>query len=577
MGIGTFIRRRFPDVRRSTVKDDAMAGLVLGVESVPDGLANGLLAGVNPVAGLYGYLYGMVGAACATSASFMAVQATGAMAIIVADVDLASRDDPARSLFTLSVVTGVVMILAGILRLGTVLRFVSRAVMVGFITAVGINIILGQLNNFTGYDATGSNRVTRAFDLVTHFWEIDLATTSVGVLTIVLIVVLRRTPVGVLGLVVAVVAGSALAAVLDASGSDVLVLGDIADVPRSLPLLTMPVFGEMPGLLVPAASLAFVGLVQGAGISAGIPNPDGTFADGSQDFIGQGTGNVVSGLFQGMPVGGSMSASSLVVAAGAGSRLALLVAGAVMAVVILVFAGLVDLVAMPALAGLLIVIGYGTIKPVEIMSVAKTGAIQLTVMTTTLVMTMVLPLQYAVLVGVGIAVILHVVRQSMRLTTKQLVFSDDGRIRETDPPENVPPNEVILVQTYGSVFFATASTLEEQLPDVGEDSTNSVVILRSRGADEIGATLAEVLRRYAAALRSVGSRFMLVTDNPRIPRQLEATGTMAALGRENVYTGTEWLGETARRAYDDARRWVDANADAAGTGGSEAPDDDPGG
>ena len=77
-------------VSRKTVKDDAMAGLVLGVESVPDGLASGLLAGVNPVAGLYSYLFGLAGGALFTSTAFMAVQGTGAMAIIVADVDLAA-------------------------------------------------------------------------------------------------------------------------------------------------------------------------------------------------------------------------------------------------------------------------------------------------------------------------------------------------------------------------------------------------------------------------------------------------------------------------------------------------------
>ena len=84
--------------RRKAVGQDAMAGLVLGVESVPDGLASGLLAGVNPVAGLYAYLFGVAGGTLFTSTAFMAVQGTGAMAIIVADVDLGGRDDPARAL-----------------------------------------------------------------------------------------------------------------------------------------------------------------------------------------------------------------------------------------------------------------------------------------------------------------------------------------------------------------------------------------------------------------------------------------------------------------------------------------------
>ena len=556
MRLGRAIRARYPDVGREHLGNDAKAGLVLGVESVPDGLASGLLAGVNPVAGLYAYLFGMVGASFFTSASFMAVQATGAMAIIVADVDLAGRPDPARSLFTLSVVTGVVMVVAGLLKLGSILRFVSKAVMTGFIAAVGINIVLGQLNTFTGYEADGKNRVARAFDLVTHFWKIDVATTAVGAVTVVLIVALRRTRLDALGLVVAVIAGSVLAAVLNAHGAEVLTVKDIADLPRSLPLPKVPVLREVPGFIIPALSLAFVGLVQGAGVSAGIPNPDGSFSDSSRDFVGQGVGNVASGLFQGMPVGGSMSASSLAVAAGARSRLALPIAGFVMAIVIVVFGPLVNDVAMPALAGLLIVVGVGTIKPNELRSVAKTGAVQATVMTTTLVLTMVVPLQYAVLVGVGIATILHVVQQSNRLTMKQLLITDDGRIREQEPPEVLSSGGVVVLQPYGSVFYATAPAMEAQLPEVLPSSRRSVVILRARGASEFGATLTEVLSRYMTRLEAVGGKLVIVTDNPRIRDQLRATGAMDQLGEENFYVGSEWLGETVKRAQEDAVEWV---------------------
>ena len=101
-------------IRRDTLREDAIAGVVLGVESVPDGLAGGLLAGVNPVYGLYAYMYGTFTGGLFTSSSFMAVQATGAMAIVVADVGVVhSSDDPGRMLFTLSIVTGIVMLLAG--------------------------------------------------------------------------------------------------------------------------------------------------------------------------------------------------------------------------------------------------------------------------------------------------------------------------------------------------------------------------------------------------------------------------------------------------------------------------------
>ena len=223
-------------VRRETVGHDLNAGMVLGVESVPDGLASGLLAGVNPLAGLYAYLFGLAGAALFTSSSFLAVQATGAMALVVSDVDLASRADPERALFTLSVLTGLVMVAAGLLGAGSLLRFVPTAVMTGFVTAVGINIVLGQLGNFTGYAASGANRVTRTLDLLLHPGRIELSTLLVGVVTLVGIVVLQRTRLQSFGLVVAVVLGSLLAA-WPRLDPPVALVRDLADRP---PVTTRP-------------------------------------------------------------------------------------------------------------------------------------------------------------------------------------------------------------------------------------------------------------------------------------------------------------------------------------------------
>lgn len=541
---------------RRTIREDATAGVVLGVESVPDGLAIGLLAGVNPLAGVYGYLYGTIGGALFTSTPFMAVQGTGAMALIVADADLAARPDPGRALFTLAVLAGLVMILAGVLGAGSLLRFVPTAVMVGFISAIGINIVLGQLPNFTGYDAAGENRVTQTLDLALHFWRVEFASVAVGAVTVVLIVVLQRTRLRAMGLVVAIVAGSGLAAILGRTGDGVPRVGDISDIPNSLPSITLPVLGDLAYLAVPAVSLAFVGLVQGAGVSAAYPKPDGTPSDTGRDFIGQGAGNIAAGLFQGMPVGGSMSASALVVAGGARTRMALVIAGGVMALIVLLLADVVGYVAMPALAGLLIVVGAGAVKPSQIRSVARTGPLQATVMAITLGLTMLIPLQYAVLVGVGLALVLFVVQQSNTVMMKGVRVDDDGRLREQDPPTHVGVNEVLVLQPYGSLFFASAPLFEAALPAVTPATRNSAVVIRLRGVNAIGLSIIDVLRRYANRLGEARCELVLVLSSERVVRQLELEGVTALIGAGNVYIGNEWLGETARRAHDDARRWV---------------------
>ena len=551
-------------IKRDTLKDDAVAGLVLGVESVPDGLAGGLLAAVNPVFGLYGYMVGTFTGAMFTSSAFMAVQATGAMAIIVADVGAVhDSEDPERALWTLAFLTGIVMLVAGLLKLGSMLRFVSNAVMVGFINAVGVNIILGQLENFTGYAGEGANRVARAFDTLLNLAELHYATVIVGVVTIVFIIVLERTRLGPLGMVVAVIAGSAVAFAFNvlnsAASTDIVVLNDIAEIPRALPLPQLPWLGIMPALIVPALSLAFVGLVQGAGISSNFTNPDGSYPDASRDFSGQGIANMASGIFQGMPVGGSMSASSLNKSAGAKSRMSLMIAGVVMAVVILVFGDLVGYIAMPALAGLLMVVGFRTIKPDDIKAVWKTGTVQATVMTVTFVLTMFIALQWAVMVGVGISLILFVITQSNRITIKRRLMEEPGVFVEVDPPDVVPPNEVVILQPYGSLFFASAPVFEEALPTVTPESQNSVVILRLRGRSDLGSTFMDVLARYAQDLDAVRSKLVLVSADENLLEQFEVTGVTEAVGDGNIYGTDERVGATVKQAHQDATDWVEGN------------------
>jgi len=541
-----------------TLRKDAVAGLVLGVQSVPDGLATGLLAGVNPLAGLYGYMVGTASGALFTSSTFMAVQGTGAMAMVMADVPaIHEAGDSGRALVTLSVLTGVVMLAAGLLRLGTVLRFVSNAVMVGFINAVGVNIVLGQLADLTGYRAEGANRLIRAFNTVIHPGELHGRTLLVGLATIGLIVLLQRTRLGSLGLVVAVVVTSALVHLV--GWSDVATLSDVGIVADSLPTPALPLLRLIPVLIVPAVSLAFVGLVQGAGISANFPNPDGSYPDASRDFVGQGAANVASGLLRGMPVGGSVSATSLNKEAGARSRQSLLFASIVMAVVIVVFGEAVGYVAMPALAGLLMLIGYRTIKPADLQSVWKTGPVQKAVLAVTFVLTLVVPLQYAVLVGVGLSLVLYVVRQSNQVTVRRRILDADGHLVEVDPPAELPAREVVVLQPYGSLFFAAAPVFEAALPAVEDTSANSVVILRLRGRSDVGTTFMDVLSRYAEALAAVDSKLVIVSASDRIIEQLDVTGITEVIGADNVYPGDERVGATVTRAYADALAWVEAH------------------
>ncbi|KQR49806.1 sulfate transporter [Microbacterium sp. Leaf161] len=544
---------------RKTFGRDVRAGIVLGVESVPDGLAAGLLAGLNPLHGVNAYLMGTLGGALATGSVFMTVQATGAMAVVVSDVDASLPGGlTAAGLSTLGVLTGVAMLVLGILRLGSLVRFIPTAVLVGFINAVAVNIVLGQVDNATGREAEGANRVLRAVDAVLHVLSWSLPAVTVAVVTIALVLTLERTRLGPLAMVAAVVLGSGLAAllVLVPGVHPVAVIADLVDVPRALPGVSVPDLSMVLELILPACSLTLVGLVQGAAISGSIPNPDGRYADASADFRGQGVANLASGLFQGMPVGGSMSATALVRAAGAASAMANITAAAVMAATILLLGPMIGFVAMPALAGLLILIGVRTFKPRDVLLVWRTGPVQATVLTVTFVLTLLIPLQYAALTGVGVAVLLHVIRQSNRVVVRRWVFDDSSVLpREVDPPRVLPAGETVILMPYGSLFFAAAPVLEAQLPAVPGDATGTAVILRLRGTEEIGSTFLRVVEGYAARLQTAGAVLYISGVSDSVVSQLRATGALSRVGEGHVFPARDRVGEALSEARLAVDRW----------------------
>jgi len=547
------MKRQF--INRRTIGADLTAGLVLGIQSIPDGLANGLLALINPIYGLHGYMMGTFSGAFFTSSAFMSIQATSAMALVVASVpQVTAGPYPNTPLFALAILTGIFMLAAGLLKLGSLVRFVPNAVMTGFINAVAVLIVLGQLDDFTGYSSVGANRIVRTVDLLRNLDQVHLPTLMVGILTIILILTLEKTSLKSLGMVVAIVVASLAVPLLGTE--KVTLVRDVAVIPDSLPRPLLPPLAVFPGLIIPALALTFVGLMQGAGITQSIPNPDGQYPDASGDFVGQGVANMVSGLFQGTAVGGSLSATALVVSAGARSRLANISAGLVMALAIVLFGRYVGAIAMPVLAGLLIVVGFRTLKPVQIRMVWQTGRVQQAVMSLTFLAALFIPLQYAVLLGVALAALLYIFHQSNKVKVSAWEMGPGLYPVETEPPTAVPPNQTTILVPYGSLFYAAAPVFSEQLPEVKDSTQSAVVILALRGQTEVGSTFLKVVARYADQLHERNSKLMLAGVEPYVLTQMERTGILKTIGRENIFPVSAGIGAALLQAVDAAEAWI---------------------
>jgi SulP family sulfate permease len=528
--------------------------LTAAIPSIPDAMASGVLAGVSPLYGLYGLMIGTPIAALFTGSAFMSVVTTSAMGIAIRGA-LTGHDgeNQLKALVTVALVVGLVQIAAGLLKLGFLTRFVSNSVMTGFLSGVALLIVLSQLGDLTGYSSPFSNRVVQAVDLVVHIRQVHLPTALVGLLTIVLIVGLDRTPLRTFSMLVALIVAAVVVVLfrLDA----VALVGDTSEIPAGLPKPYLPVPLIDWELMVSAVAVAIIGLVQGAGISGSYPNPDGKYPDVSRDFFGQGVANVAVGLFRGLPVGGSISSTALVVNAGARSRWANVFTGLFAIAAVLLLGPQIERLPMASLAAMLVIAGVQSFNRERVHTVWETSLVSRGVMLITFIAVLVLPIQTAVFVGVAIQILLHTFRSAERVEIVQIIPREDGQFEERPAPPELPSAEPTILLPRGSLFFAGAAEFEEDLPSA-EDASRAVVILRLRGRDEVGSTFLTVIDRYEHTLRKNGGKLVLVGVTEQVRDQLERTDMLAELGAEDVYMATRIYGRSVAEAWEDAHVWL---------------------
>jgi SulP family sulfate permease len=533
---------------------DLVAGLVMSIITVPGSIASGVMAGVNPIFGLYSTIIGTTVGALFTSSVIMNVDSTGATALAAGDV-LAGK--PARMqleyLVVLVILVGLFQLIFGLLKLGSLTDFISNAVMTGFITGIAVQAIIGQVGDLTGYYSDAANKIVRVFDTALHFREIDLATLGIGLLTIAIIIGLERTRFARYAYIVSLVLATIAVPLL--SLDSVALVGDVTEIPQSLPQFHVPDLSLVVGLIIPAFAIAIIGLVQSAGVSGSVPNPNGEYPDASGDFRGQGIANTVTGFFGGLPVGGSLSGTALLRAIGGRTRWANIFTGLFSLVIVLLFANLIEALPLPAIAGLIVIVGISIVNLPRIQNAWHTGRAPTAIMFITFIGTLLMPIHYAVFLGVFLHILLYVFQSAEAVRVEQIVILEDGRYAETAPPEQIPDGGIIILQPIGSLFFAGAAKFEDQLPAVGQ-AKRAVVMLRLRDRDEVGSTFLRIVERYTRSLQASGNKLILAGINDRVQEQLAETDLLELIGAENVFLSGPRFGAAVEQALTAAEEWL---------------------
>ena len=541
-----------PDgLERDTTASGAVSGFATGVFSIPEGMAYAQLAGVNPVYGLYSGMVATLVAALTTGTVLMISTLTSAIALSTGSVlDVAGIDDGDMpgALFTVTLLTGAIMLGLGLARLGSMVSFVSNAVMTGFVAAASLLIIVGELGDFSGYDPDGANKVAELWDWVAHVGDWDGATTAVALITVALVLVGKRIPATEkLAPVIVLLVMTIAVALLDLSS--VATVDDIASIPRGLPAPDLPAFRLAPELALGSLSVAVVALVQGAGISTAYPNPDGSRSSASRDFVGQGLGNAAGAFFQSMPTGGSLSRTGISVGGGARSRWGGVFAAVWLGVLILLFGELAEAVPLSVIAGLLFVIAgeliWGRLTSAELALHSSSGSTA--AMLITFVAALFIPLQWTIFLGAGLSLIVYIGTSYRAGEVTELVRGDDGYWSERSVPLELTSNGVTVIGLRDFRFFADVPRLAERLPQPG-DATGAVVVVRTRDIPSVADTGLRVLEHYRKLLADSGNTLVLAGVRPQVADTLERTGIASRIGHEHIFAATPEI----TRALDDA-------------------------
>ena len=545
--------------QRQGLVPNIISGLATGLFSIPEGMAYAQLAGVNPVYGLYSGVVAVIVSSLSTGTILMMSTLTSAIALATASVlqNAGIQDSQMpQALFTITFLVGVIMFVLGILRLGSIVNFVSNAVMTGFVAGASLLIILGQEHHLTGYSPTGANEFQKTINWLQNISQWDMTTLIVSVVTIILMVGLKRIkPLEKFAAIIVLVMATI---VVNLFNIDIELVGDIATIPNSLPTFMLPNFNLVPSLALGSVSVALVALAQGAGISTAVPNPDGSKASQSRDFLGEGLGNLAGSFFQSMATGGSLSRTGISVGAGANSRLGGVFAGLWLGLIVLLFGSSAELVPLAVIGGMLTVIGVELIvaRVPSARLVIRTGSWgPIAAMALTLISALFIPLQFTIFLGAGLSLVLYVVASANKVRLQEAVHLDDGGWEIHDAPTELKPDQVTVLLIQGLDFFAEVPVLEDQMPSL-RGVANAVVVLIIRDVNSITSTAIRWLERYAQELQANGGLLILADVNPVVEKELQASGALDIIGADNVFPATTRVLEAEKTAWDAAQKWL---------------------
>ncbi len=508
---------------------DITAGFIVAIIALPLSIALALASGATPEKGLYtaivaGFVISFLGGSRVQIAG-----PTAAFASIVAGIIAANGFS---GLVIATVMAGIMLILMGLFKLGSLIKFIPFTITTGFTSGIAVTILIGQIKDFLGLKFNNSpiETVEKVEEIAATIGTINIEAAIVGCVTLLILVllpkVLKKVPPSLIAILVSALAVKFL-------NLDVLTIGDLYEISSAPPVPQIPEFSleTVKAVLPDAFTIAILAAVESLLSCVVADGMIGSRHNSNMELIAQGAGNIASALFGGIPATGAIARTAANIKNGGRTPIAGMVHAVVLLLVLLVLMPLASYIPMPAIAAILFVVAYNMSEWREFVHICtKSPKSDVLVLVLTFVLTIVFDLVVAIIVGVILATVLFMKRMSDETTALGWKDFDENNDSESISFKKLPEG-VAVFEITGPFFFGAATKISDEILD--HESDKKVLILRMRSVPAIDATGLHSIENILDNLQSRGVKLVVSHINEQPLKTLKKAGLYEKIGKEN--------------------------------------------
>lgn len=533
-----YLKPKFFSVIKSYDKNqfvkDLIAGVIVAIIALPLSIALALASGVEPACGVYTAIFAGFAVALFGGSRVQIAGPTAAFATVVAGIVATQGMD---GLIIATVLAGVFLILMGVFKMGSLIKFIPYTITTGFTAGIAVTIFIGQIKDFLGLQYAAGIKPIETLEKIeanigaigTFSWQALV----VGVVSLAILIIYPKFEKKIPPSLIAVVVGALMVKFIPVLSDGVFTIGELYTIPSGFPKFALSgmefSMKKVSAVLPDAFTIAVLAAIESLLSCVVADSMVNSRHNPNAELVGQGIGNIASVLFGGIPATGAIARTAANAKNGGRTPVAGMVHAVVLLIVLLFLMPLAGLIPMPTIAAILFMVAYNMSEWKKFVKTLKTAPkSDILVMVITFALTVVFDLVVAIEVGMVLAAMLFMKRMSDETTVKGWDYSDNENDKDTIELKTVPKN-VRVYEVSGPLFFGAA----DKILDITVKEYTSCLVLRMRGVTAVDATAMNSLEQLYEKCNKKGIALVLSHVNEQPLHAMKKLGFYDKVGAEN--------------------------------------------